>query len=61
MGYTPNGPSFSKGEIKLESHIEMKSGNSYLMCFYIGIVHKNFKLIIYQNFNNQMGYPGDKN
>ena len=45
MGETPNGPSLTKGEIKLESQIKMKEGNSYLMGFDIVTVQKNLNLI----------------
>ena len=50
----------TKGEIKLEAHVKMNAGNSYLMGFDVVIVHKNLNLISYQKLHKQLGHPGTK-
>ena len=60
LGESSNGPTLSKGKFILESYVKLNAGNSYLMGFDVGRVHRNFNLISYQELHNKLGHPGTK-
>ena len=60
LGESSNGPTLSKGKFILEAYVKLNAGNSYLMGFDVGRVHRNFNLISYQELHNKLGHPGTK-